>query len=57
MTKIDTVVVLLSYLAASLIIFGVAWWIQGRYSHTLLLVPILVFGALTAVWLQIKEKS
>jgi hypothetical protein len=57
MTKIDTAIVLGSYAVISLIIFGVAWYVQGFYSHTLLVIPLLVFGAAAAVWMKVNEES
>ena len=57
MSKLDTVIVLLCYALVSLIIFCVAWWVQGRYSHSLLVIPLLVFGAAAAVWLKVNEEK
>ena len=57
MSKTDTAIVLLCYALVSLIIFGVAWWVQGSYSHSLLVIPILVFGAAAAVWLKVNEEK
>ena len=57
MLKFDTAIVFASYLAVSLIIFGVAWNVQGHYSHSLLVIPVLVFVCAGAVWLKVNEKD
>ena len=48
MSQKDNTIVLSSYAAVSLIIFGVAYLVQGRYSHELLAIPVLVFIAAAA---------
>jgi hypothetical protein len=57
MSNLDNAIVLLSYAVISLIIFGVAWWVQGHYSHALLVIPLLVFGAAAAVWMKVNEET